>query len=86
MLYRFAFLFGCFMSDLFNSDWLYRKFSNARKGKLFKYFLVGSFLFLVIGLYAFPLWNGDIIYPGNEVLASNRYSIPNYYYDAKQLG
>ena len=79
----FAFLFGSFMSDLLSSKWLITKVSSFLKGHLIKYVLAGLILFLVIGLYAFPLWNGDVIYPGNAIMASNRYSIPSYYYDAK---
>jgi hypothetical protein len=79
----YAFLFGSFISDLLSSKWLITKVSSFRKGNLIKYVLAGLILFLVIGLYAFPLWNGDVIYPGNEVMASNRYNIPSYYYDAK---
>ncbi len=78
----FAFLFGCFVSDLCCSKWVVNKVSIFRN-QSFKYILTALIIFLIIGLYAFPLWNANVIYPGNEVMASNRYSIPNYYYDAK---
>jgi len=47
-----------------------------------KYLFTGTAIFLVIGLYAFPLWTGEVVYPGNDVLASNNYKIPDYYHDA----
>jgi len=44
--------------------------------------LVGSVIFLVIGMYAFPLWTGKVIQPRKSILPSNRYLIPRYYYEA----
>jgi hypothetical protein len=42
----------------------------------------GIIIFLVVGLYAFPIWTGEVAYPGNALLSSSRYKIPDYYYDA----
>ena len=44
-----------------------------------KYVFVGSLIFLVIGLYGFPLWTGAVAYPGNALLSSSNYQIPDYY-------
>jgi hypothetical protein len=41
-------------------------------------------LFLVIGVYAFPLWTGDVIRSGTSVIPSNRYQLPSYYQDASE--
>lgn len=78
----FAFLLAIFIPDLLDSK-LIKKFFAFRKGPPFKYLLTGLILFLIIGLYAFPLWDGEVIYPGNSLMASNRYQIPSYYNDAK---
>ncbi len=44
-------------------------------------------LFLIIGVYAFPLWTGDVMRTNTSVLPSNRYQLPSYYQDAsKWLG
>jgi len=43
---------------------------------------VALFIFLLFGVYAWPFWTGDIIYPGGRVITSARVSIPDYYYDA----
>jgi hypothetical protein len=39
-------------------------------------------LLLLFGVYAFPFWTGDVIYPGGKVVSSTRIQIPSYYYDA----
>jgi len=78
----FSFLFASFIPDLLDSK-LIKKTFNFKKGRLIKYSMTGIILFLIIGLYAFPLWDGEVIYPGNSLIASNRYQIPSYYNDAK---
>jgi hypothetical protein len=78
----FAFLVGSFIPDLLESKLIKKAFS-FRKGQLLKYLLTGLIVFLIVGLYAFPLWDGEVIYPGNDLMASNRYKIPSYYNDAK---
>ena len=40
-------------------------------------------LFLIVGVYAFPIWTGDVIYPGNEIIPSDRYKMPTYYQEAR---
>jgi len=47
-----------------------------------KYVFAGTVIFLVIGLYGFPLWTGAVAYPGNALLSSSNYQIPNYYHEA----
>ena len=78
----FAFLLASFIPDLLDSKLIKKAFS-FRRGQFLKYILTGLIIFLVIGLYAFPLWDGEVIYPGNDLIASNRYQIPSYYTDAK---
>jgi hypothetical protein len=43
---------------------------------------VGLVLFLVIGVLPWPLWTGDVVYPGGHVIPSARVSVPGYYQDA----
>jgi hypothetical protein len=78
----FAFLVGSYIPDLLESKFI-KKIFSFRKGYLFKSIFAGFIVFLIVGLYAFPLWDGEVIYPGNDLIASNRYQIPSYYNDAK---
>jgi len=43
---------------------------------------VGLVCFLVIGVLPWPLWTGDVVYPGGHVIPSARVSVPGYYHDA----
>ncbi|HEX7481929.1 MAG TPA: hypothetical protein VF350_00485, partial [Candidatus Bathyarchaeia archaeon] len=78
----FSFLLASFIPDLLELKLVKKIFSFGNKVS-FKYLLTGTILFLIIGIYAFPLWDGEVIYPGNALMASNRYQIPSYYNDAK---
>jgi hypothetical protein len=39
-------------------------------------------IFLLVGLYVWPFWTGDVIDPGGKVIPSARVKIPNYYFEA----
>ena len=43
---------------------------------------ISLIVFLLLGVYAWPFWTGDVIYPGGKVIPSSRVKIPNYYYEA----
>jgi hypothetical protein len=43
---------------------------------------IGLVCFLVIGVFPWPLWTGDVVYPGGHVIPSARVSVPGYYQDA----
>src|SRR5205807_4039729 len=43
---------------------------------------IGLVCFLVIGVLPWPLWTGDVVYPGGHVIPSARVSVPGYYQDA----
>src|SRR5207302_5810587 len=38
--------------------------------------------FLIIGVLPWPLWTGDVVYPGGHVIPSARVSVPGYYQQA----
>ena len=79
----FAVLFGYGLILL--SSYIGRKkpLRLLRKSRmLIKPVFVGTIIFLVVGVYAFPIWTGEVAYPGNAILSSSRYKIPDYYYDA----
>jgi hypothetical protein len=78
-----AVLFG--FGVIFLSNYVAKKnlLHLSRKSKIkTKPIFAGIIIFLVVGLYAFPIWTGEVVYPGNVFLSSNRYQIPTYYYDA----
>ena len=41
------------------------------------------FLALFVGLYGWPVWSGEFVYPGNEIMGSARYRFPAYYSHAR---
>jgi len=43
---------------------------------------VGLVCFLIIGVLPFPLWTGDVVFPGGHVIPSARVSVPGYYQQA----
>jgi hypothetical protein len=84
----YAFLVGYVISTLYthlgrrNFRFGKRKIHNFFSARAFRSGMIAILLFLIVGLYAFPVWTGQVMQPGNEYLASNRYQIPNYYYEA----
>ena len=83
----YAFLFGYGVTLFFNYAKKVKLDISSPKCaykliKAINIIFIVMLIFLVIGLYAFPIWTGEVIYPGNPILASNRYKIPKYYYDA----
>jgi len=82
----YAFLLG-YVVSVFYSSGSKSKVKESfliHRVQIFKGIIVGSVIFLVAGLYVFPLWTGDVIYPGNEIIGSNRFSIPSYYYNSSR--
>jgi len=39
--------------------------------------------FMLLGVYMFPVWSGDVIHSGNNIIPSARVKIPEYYYEAR---
>jgi hypothetical protein len=78
----FAVLFG--YGTMLISNYLAQKhaYLPPKLKKITKPVIAGIIIFLVVGLYAFPIWTGEVAYPGNALLSSSRYQIPNYYYKA----
>lgn len=71
----FSVLGGFSIALLFNNS------LKGIKGKCLKSISV-ALVFLLIGVYGFPIWSGEFIYPGNKILGSARYNIPMYYQGA----
>jgi hypothetical protein len=42
-------------------------------------------LILMIGIYPYPIWTGEIIRPSTPIIGNGRYSLPSYYYEAAAL-
>jgi len=79
----YSFLIGCGITTLYNYIQNIRlPFSVNKFHTVVSKTIIGFTIFMIVGLYAFPLWTGDVMYPGNNVLASSRYKIPDYYYEA----
>ena len=78
----YAFLIGYTVSLLYYKMSKVKLHLSSNTSRTLRVIPVFFVIFLIIGVYAFPIWNGDVIYPGNAILASDRYSIPSYYYDA----
>ena len=78
MAYAVLFGLGTIMLTYYVSKKLPRHLPQKLRSGL-KYVFVGTVIFLVIGLYGFPLWTGAVAYPGNDLLASSNYQIPEYY-------
>lgn len=72
----FSVLVGFSIAKLFNNS------LTGIKSKCLKSISV-TLAFLLIGVYGFPIWSGEFIYPGNRILGSARYSIPTYYHNAR---
>jgi len=39
--------------------------------------------FMLLGVYMFPVWSGDVIHSGGNIIPSARVKIPEYYYEAR---
>jgi len=63
---------------------VYRTISRTRRlhVRLPRILGLGLVCFLVIGVLPWPLWTGDVVYPGGHVIPSARVSVPGYYQDA----
>jgi len=78
----YAFLLGYATSILYNRTLKVKLRFSPNMSRIFGCILVCFIIFLIAGVYAFPLWTGEVLYPGNEIMASGRFNIPSYYYDA----
>jgi hypothetical protein len=80
----YAFLIGYALTAIFSRI----TFSLKRIRFLARHIISGAsiilLLFLIVGVYAFPLLTGDVIRPDTSVLRSNRYQLPSYYQDANE--
>ena len=78
----YAFLIGYVLAKLFDCLSSHLKQTGILRRHIVRGFPIVLLLFLIVGVYAFPLWTGDVIRPDTTVLKSNRYQIPAYYNNA----
>jgi len=78
----YAFLLGYAISIFYDKMSRIKLRFSLRTTRILGFVSVGFLTFLIIGVYAFPIWTGEVIYSGNEIIASGRFNIPSYYYDA----
>lgn len=74
----YAFLIGVGVDDLYN----YLKKFNYYHKPIISIISLILIIFLLLGIYAWPFWSGDVIYAGGKISASARIKIPSYYYNA----
>ncbi len=75
----YAFLIGYTLTELFRRiNHSLNRFRHVSRQILSAAPII-VILFLIVGVYAFPLWTGDVIRPGTQVIQSNRYQMPPYY-------
>lgn len=84
----YAFLIGCAISAgyEFLKSILTKTIPNGRKQIARGVALLSVIcpVVLLMGVYAWPLWTGDIARSSGDVLPSDRIKVPAYYYDAAQ--
>jgi len=78
----YAFLLGYAISIFYDRISRIKLRFLAHSTRILGIISVGFLIFLIVGVYAFPLWTGEVIYSGNEIIAAGRFNIPDYYYDA----
>jgi len=74
---NYAILFGCGISCLYDII--------CRRSKLFAKTTIAILLFLIFGVYAYPIWTGEVIHKGDKGVASFHVKVPAYYNDAKEF-
>jgi hypothetical protein len=80
----YAFLIGFTLAEFSNYLTSHFQKNYYFRRKLRTGFPIILTLFLIIGVYAFPLWTGDVIRSDTSVIPSNRYQLPSYYQDANE--
>lgn len=80
----FAFLIGYTAGHLYPANLLYRfkRKSAIKLTEISRIIAVGAIIFLLFGVYLYPLWTGEVIYSGGQVVPSARVKIPEYYTEA----
>ena len=78
----YAFLIGYALTEISSRLTTHLKKTRYLRRQIISGIPIVLILFLIVGVYAFPLWTGDVIRPGTQVLQSNRYQMPPYYQTA----
>jgi len=74
----YAFLIGIGANDLYH----YLKRRSFHNKSIISKISLSVIIFMLLGVYAWPFWTGDVIYAGGKISASSRMKIPSYYYNA----
>ena len=77
----YAFLIGYFVGHLYPAN-LFHKLRHKiaiRSREVARAMVVGFIVFLLFGVYLYPVWDGEVIYSGGQVVPSARVKIPDYY-------
>jgi len=56
---------------------------KTKLGSLPSCFIIGVIAILVLVVYVYPLWTGEVIHRGGRVRPSSEYKVPSYYFEAK---
>ena len=84
----YAVLIGNGLSCLFSISKFKQKIEGSHKQKkifnkkILKILTAGVLFFLILGLYAWPFWTGNLIYQAGNVIPSARVNVPVYYSNA----
>jgi len=79
----YAFLIGIGVNDLYH---YLKKLRINSKAIISKISLL-TIVFVLLGVYAWPFWTGDVINGGGKISASSRIKVPSdYYYAGDYLG
>ena len=74
----YAFLFGMGINYLIN---FLKSISNTYKNQITAFTLVVIFV-AIFGIYAYPMWTGEVISKGGEIIPSGHIKVPEYYTEA----
>lgn len=78
VVFAYAFLIGVGVNHLYN----YFKRINCPHNTIISKIPLITVVFLLLGVYTWPFWTGDVIYGGGKTSASARIQVPAYYYNA----
>ena len=73
---NYAILFGYGIAFIYSN--------TCRRNKKLSIAIIGSVMIIVLVIYPFPLWTGEVIHKGGKIYPSYHVKVPAYYYDAAE--